>query len=113
MGSAIPGESSQLLLTNMSRSVSPPRAWSATATDPTTPARQVSQALWLTTQVPQQGLADSADMVTLNELALEPSAQLRLLHKLAVAKLQPLNAGAALGGAGEDEMPVETETEMC
>lgn len=74
---------------------------------------KVSQALWLTTQVPQQGLADSADMVTLNELALEPSAQLRLLHKLAVAKLQPLNAGAALGGAGEDEMPVETETEMC
>ena len=77
----------------------------------------MAQALWQTTQVPLQGLVDSADIVTLNELAIEPSAQLKLLHKLAVATLQPGLAGAALAGAGEDGMPVETdgtfETEMC
>ena len=57
------------------------------------------------------------DVVTLNELAIEPSAQLKLLHKYAVARLHPHPATLcqALFGISEDKDDAlwETETEMC
>ena len=77
--------------------------------------RQVAQGLWLSTQVPDDpSAAEMEDVVYLNELAIEPSAQLKLLHKFAVSRLHPAIAQDSLGGVHpEDDMLWETETEMC
>lgn len=58
---------------------------------------------------------ENIDVVTLNELAIEPSAQLKLLHKYAVARLHPATVCQALFGISEDKDDAlwETETEMC
>ena len=74
---------------------------------------QVSQALWRTTQVLGECAMENIDVVTLNELAIEPSAQLKLLHKYAVARLHPAAVCGPPFGISEDDPPWETETEMC
>ena len=76
--------------------------------------RQVAQGLWLITQVPDvPRAAEMQDVVYLNELAIEPSAQLKLLHKFAVARLHPAIVQDSLGVHSEDDTLWETETEMC